>query len=139
MDKHIFNMRLSCSYGEENAIADISVELLEEGDWKTLDLSETTPGFLIFVYAIFTCQHMFLRINALERSLLLDSSEGRIEVVADEQWHLEKLDVHFRVKLKSGSPVEDDVDAIVQRMQRCPVSKNLREPPDNNTTVDFLD
>ena len=131
-------MRLSCSYGEENSIGDLSVELLEEGEWKPLNLNEKSPGFQIFVYAIFTCQHMFLRTNAMERDLLLESSEGTIEVITDEKWQMEKLDVQFGAKLKSGSPTEDDVEYIVGRMQRCPVSKNLKEAPDSHTAVEFV-
>ena len=78
MQRHIFHMRLTCEYAEENAIADLRVEHLEEGDWKSLELGTLTPGFLIFTYAVFTCQHMFLRANATERNLLLAASHGSI-------------------------------------------------------------
>lgn len=137
MSKNQFNMRLSCSYEGENAVKELDVELLEAGEWKRLDLNAGSPGFVIFVYAIFTCQHMFMRVNAMERGVVLDSSQGVIEVITSESWEMEKLDVRFEAKMVSGDPSQDDVDYVIERMQQCPVSKNLLEPPEIIAIVEF--
>ena len=40
------------------------------------DLNSGSAGFLIFVYAVLNCQHMYMRLNCAERGLLLDTAEG---------------------------------------------------------------
>lgn len=74
--RHI-NMRLKCRYmGEKNTLSRLEVEHASGAEWKALDLDASTPGFDIFVYAMFHCQHTCFRINCAERGLLLDSAEG---------------------------------------------------------------
>ena len=138
MSKHIFNLRMAVDYGPtENEIATLLADVLNENEWETLDLNTTTPGFLIFVYSIFTCQHMFLRINATERKLAFKSSRAELLVEASEDWLLEKVYVKFIVKLAAGKANENDIDYIVSRMQQCPVSKNLPQGIDIETSVEF--
>lgn len=139
MSGHDFKLRLNCRYeGDDNRVADLAVEVLTSEGWQSLDLNVGSPGFLLFVYTIFTCQHMFMRINAAERGLLLDSAAGSIEVVASEEWMLERLHLEFEARLASGTPSAVDVDYIVGRMQQCPVSKNLNAPNDSRTQLRFL-
>ena len=38
----------------------------------------------------------------------------------------------------SGTPAPGDVDYIVERMQHCPVSINLKDVADSRTAVDFI-
>jgi uncharacterized OsmC-like protein len=138
MSKHIFNLRMAVDYGPtENEIASLQADVLNENEWETLDLDTTTPGFLIFVYSIFTCQHMFLRTNATERKLAFKSSRAELLVEASEDWFLEKVYVKFIVKLAAGKANENDIDYIVSRMQQCPVSKNLPQGIDIDTSVEF--
>ena len=138
MSKHIFNLRMAVDYGPtENEIASLQADVLNENEWETLDLDTTTPGFLIFVYSIFTCQHMFLRTNATERKLAFKSSRAELLVEASEDWFLEKVYVKFIVKLAAGKANENDIDYIVSRMQQCPVSKNLPQGIDIETSVEF--
>ena len=138
MSKHIFKLRMNTTYtSSENDINSLEVELLEDKEWKTLDLNTRTPGFLVYVYSIFTCQHMFLRTNGTERNLVYASSNGNILVEAGEEWFLEKIDVSFNIKLASGKPGEDDVSHIISRMQQCPVSKNLPQNLETHTRVEF--
>ena len=137
MQSHRFEMRLYCNYAGENGIASLKVEHLDGDEWKNLELDTMTPGFLIFTYAVFTCQHMFLRANANERNLQLASSNGRIMIDAAPDWKIEKLHVAFDVTLKSGTPTADDIEYITERMQHCPVSKNLGEIPDTLTELLF--
>ena len=138
MSKHIFNLRMAVDYGPtENEIATLLADVLNENEWETLDLNTTTPGFLIFVYSIFTCQHMFLRTNATERKLAFKSSRAELLVETSEDWFLEKVYVKFIVKLAAGKANENDIDYIVSRMQQCPVSKNLPQGIDIDTSIEF--
>lgn len=137
MDRHIFHMRLRCHYKEENAIGELEIDLQEEGAWKPFHLDTLTPGFLVFTYAILTCQHMFLRSNALEKKLLMKHAEGTITIDASPEWIIEKLAIDFNAELRSGTPGGEDIDYISARMQQCPVSKNLGPIKDAQTTLTF--
>lgn len=138
MTERNFQIRLTCRYEAlENSIVEMSAEQLDEGRWREFMLDASQPGFLIFVYAILNCQHLYMRENAAERGLVLASAHGSIEVVTNQPWEMQKLHVRFDVRLKSGRPAEDDVDYIVDRMQHCPVSVNLRSVPDSKITLDF--
>ena len=134
-----FEMRMKCSYtGSGNDVATLSVEHSVNGEWENFDLQITSPGFEIFVYAIFTCQHMYMRVNSAERGLQLASSEGKISVGADENWNLDTLIVRFSVTAASGTANQDDIDYIISRMKLCPVSKNIREVSGAETTITLL-
>ncbi len=136
MSKRNFNMRMKCTYeGNTNAVASLQVEHQVEGQWQQLDLGITTPGFDIFVYAVFACQHMYFRVNCAERGLVLKSAEGSILIAAAEEWNMETLHVHFTGRLDSGQASPGDIDYIISRMQQCPVSRNLREIPDYKSTL----
>lgn len=138
MSDRRFQMRLGCRYEDpDNTVGDLWVENLDEGEWRDLDMSTRSPGFLVFVYAVFTCQHLYFRANCVELGLMLESADGTIDVVTTEDWDLTMLHVHFNGKLKSGTPSSEDIDYIVSRMKQCPVSKNTREPPDSQTTVNL--
>ena len=138
MSKHIFNLRMIATYTPpENDIATLNVEVLVDNIWTALDLDNRTPGFLVYVYSMFTCQHMFLRTNGTERKLDFSYSQGSILVEASEDWLLEKVDVRFDVTLSGGEADPDDVDYIVSRMKQCPVSKNLPKNIDIHTSISF--
>jgi len=131
-----FNMRLKCHYqGDANEVSSLEVEHKLEDEWVPLDLGLATPGFDIFVYAIFTCQHRFFRVVCAERKLMLSSAEGNITIAADKDWHMETLQVHFSGQLNSGQSSADDIEAIVSRMKQCPVSRNLAAIPHTEATV----
>ena len=136
MSERNFNMRLKSTYeGDTNTIASLEVEHRVKGEWQPLDLGIASPGFDIFVYAIFACQHRFFRVNCAERKLVLNSAEGSIVIGADKSWNMETLQVHFSGQLGSGQASPDDIDYIIVRMQQCPVSVNIREVPDTESTV----
>jgi hypothetical protein len=136
MNERDFRLRLSCRYEDpDNSIADLKVEVLADGQWEALDLTAYTPGFLLFVYTILTCQHRYLRTNCAEKGFALASANGSIDLLAGEDWCVRKLHIRFDVRLKSGSPTREDLDHIVGRMEQCPVSKNLKEIPDSRTEI----
>lgn len=138
MNKHIFHLRMSATYeSSENNIASLDVEVLDDNTWSTLDLNIKTPGFLIYTYSIFTCQHLYLRTNGIERELLFNNAQGKILVQASDDWHLERVDVKFEVRLASGDPNKDNIEYIISRMKQCPVSKNLPQGIDIDTHVEF--
>jgi uncharacterized OsmC-like protein len=136
MNERSFRLRLSCRYEDpDNSVADLNVELLADGEWETLDLGVNTPGFLLFVYTILTCQHRYLRTNCAEKGFRLESASGSIDLLASEDWSVRKLHIRFDARLISGTPSREDVEYIVARMEQCPVSKNLKEIPDSRTEV----
>ena len=136
MSERNFNMRLKSTYeGHNNVIASLEVEHRVKGEWQPLDLSMASPGFDIFVYAIFACQHRFFRVNCAERKLVLNSATGNIVIGADKDWNMETLQVHFSGQLGSGQASPDDIDYILLRMQQCPVSVNIRDVPVTESTI----
>jgi hypothetical protein len=131
-------MRLYSRYRQpDNSISDLRVEVFADAGWQTFDLNTQTAGFLIFVYALFSCQHMYMRLNCAERGLLLESASGHIDVAATDDWQVMKLRVGFEGVLQSGTPVRDDLDYIIERMEHCPVSVNLREVQDSKTRLEL--
>jgi uncharacterized OsmC-like protein len=136
MNERSFRLRLSCRYEDpDNSVADLAVEVRTDDQWEALDVGVHTPGFLLFVYTILSCQHRYLRTNCAEKGFRLESASGSIDLLASEDWFVRKLHVRFDARLKSGTPTREDVDAIVERMEQCPVSKNLRKIPDSRTEI----
>jgi uncharacterized OsmC-like protein len=138
MSEHVFHLRLNCTYeSSENKISVLDVEVSTEDGWQPLELSEASPGFLIFVYSIFTCPHTYRRLNASENGLIIDSADGDLKVQASEDWRLESIDVAFDVKLISGTVTDEKTSLIIERMKQCPVSLNLPADALVNTTLEF--
>ena len=67
--------------------------------------------------------------------LVLANSIGHIHTVADENWHIKRLDIRFDGYLKSGNVQQSHIDYITERMGHCPVSSNLIEPPEHSTQI----
>ncbi|MGD8620127.1 MAG: hypothetical protein PVH54_13195 [Gammaproteobacteria bacterium] len=126
MNERHFQLRLHGRYQEpENSVASLRVEIFAQDEWQLFDLNSGSAGFLIFVYAVLNCQHLYLRLNCAERGLLLDTTEGYIHITTTEDWVICDLRVEFTGNLRSGSPTQDDLDYVVDRMEHCPVSRNL--------------
>jgi len=131
-----FSMRMKSTYeGNTNNVSSLEVEHMVEGQWQSLDLGLASPGFEIFVYAVFTCQHMYFRVNCAERGLVLNTADGSIVIGADQDWKIETLRVNFSGQLGSGQASPDAIGYIISRMKQCPVSRNIRETPDVELTV----
>ncbi len=136
MNDRVFDLRMSCRYGgPDNAVAELTVEHFDDGEWRPFDLNARSPGFLVFVYALLTCQHLYLRANCAERALRLGSAAGAIHVVTTEDWDLRTVEILFEGKLTAGIASEADVDYIVARMKQCPVSRNTKKIRDSKTSV----
>ena len=139
MNERSFRLRLSCRYEQpDNSVADLKVEVLSDGRWEILDLDVRTPGFLMLVYTLLTCQHQYLRTNCAEKGLQLESSNGSIDLIASEDWYVRKQHIRFDLRLKAGAPTKELMDYIVGRMEHCPVSINLKPAPDSRTEI-FVD
>lgn len=138
MSERIFKMQMSCGYQEpDNLVASLKVKVFQEDEWKAFDLNAGSPGFLVFVYAVLSCQHMHMRLGCVDRGLHLDSANGDIEIVTTEDWMITKLRVAFLSILKAGEASEEDVATIVKRMKNCPVSRNLTFSPQSETSLVF--
>jgi hypothetical protein len=133
-----FDMRLRCRYeGNDNKVSRLEVERLVEGEWRVLELGIMSAGFDIFVYSVLTCQHMYFRVNCAERGLVLDSAEGSVHIGTDADWKIDTLVVSFSGRLGSGAARPEDIDYIVARMKQCPVSRNLREVPGAESSIEL--
>ena len=139
MTDRIFNMRLSCTYtGDENDIKQQETELLIDGMWQPFDLEFQSPGFLIFVYAVFSCQHRMYRVKSAKQALLLDSARGSIHVTTDNDWKIKTLQVDFEGKVLTGKARQEDIDIITSAMKSCPVSVNIREAEEGSCNISFV-
>jgi uncharacterized OsmC-like protein len=138
MNERIFRMQMSCDYQEpDNLVARLQVKVFEDEDWKAFDLNTGSPGFLVFVYAVLSCQQLHMRLGCAGRGLNLDSASGEIEVVTTEDWVITRLQVDFSARLKAGTVSAEDLATIIQRMKNCPVSRNLAFSPHSETTLVF--
>lgn len=139
MTDRSFNMRLSCAYqGNENEITQLEVKHLNEGAWEVFAPGLQSPGFLIFVYAIFHCQHRLFRVTAARQHLLLESARGSIDVTTGADWKIKTLQVGFEGRLTAGEARTEDIAVITGAMKACPVSVNLREGAEAGSTVSFV-
>ena len=128
MTQRIFQLRSLSHYnGEKNDVSTLNIELLHGDNWEPFDLNVETAGFLIFVYAIFTCQHLYMRVNAAENGIMLNSASGEIIVTTAEDWNLESIEVSYDCEVKSGDFSATTIDYIISRMKACPVSLNIRK------------
>lgn len=127
MTTRSWTLRIRCHYeGAKNSITSLDVEQRnDKGDFVPLVIGNNSPGFLIFVYSILSCQHLYMYVNAAERGVQLESMHGTFDMATTEDWMLTELRVHFDAKLRSGTPSADDIAYIEQRMNQCPVSRNL--------------
>ena len=132
MTERTFDLRLTCVYAEpDNTVTELAVEHYENGAWRPFELGTRTPGFLVFVYAIFTCQHLYLRTNCAERGLILQSAIGSIHLVTTEDWEAMSLRVDFEGRLRQGAASTEAIRYVIERMGQCPVSKNLADIADS--------
>jgi len=84
MNERHFQMRLHGQYQEpENSVASLRVEIFAEEEWQMFDLNSGSAGFLIFVYAMLSCQHLYMRLNCAERGLLLERRHQPRVVVSE--------------------------------------------------------
>jgi len=138
MSERNFHLRSRVEYGQpDNAIVSLIVQKKVEGEWQDFVLNTLTPGFEIFVYAMFTCQHTYFRVNCAEQGLKLVRAEGDISLGTDADWNLERIDVSLRASLAEGQASTETIDYIVGRMGQCPVSRNTREVEATRIEISF--
>jgi len=139
MSARHFNLKLQATYsGSENKIDDLELQVLHDDEWEPLKLDISSPGFLLFINGLFSCQHLYMRTNSAERDLVLLSSHGEMKIIAGEFWDIQQAEVSFDARLLSGEPSEDDLAYIIERMHHCPVSANLPERIKLKISVNFL-
>lgn len=133
-----FHLRLSCRFESgKNNQTNLIVEVLTADEWKEFKPGIETPGFLLFVYALFSCQLRYLRMNCAERNIVIVSTAGELELVAGEFWDVKSVIVRFKSVLISGSPTVDDIDYFKDRMRHCPVSTNLSDKVEMRHDISF--
>lgn len=138
MSDRKFHLRLSCRFDSvKNTPTNLVVDVLIANEWKAFKPSVETAGFLLFVYALFSCQLRYLRANCAERNIVLASTTGDLELVAGEFWDVKSVFVRFSSVLTSGLPTAEDIDYFKDRMKHCPVSTNLSEKVDMRHDISF--
>ncbi len=137
--KRTWTLKLSCRHiGENNKVEGLQVQRKgEDGQFLPLEIDIHSAGFMIFVYSVFTCQHLYMYVNAAERGLLLEASAGVFELVTGEDWMLSAIRVHFDGKLRSGTASAEDIAYIESRMNQCPVSRNLHPSEAHESTLNL--
>lgn len=110
----------------EHTIAKLTYEHLTGDGWRRYDPENYTAGFLVFLYALFNCQHMYFRMKTAERNIQISKVSGTLDAETKENWELTRLDIHIDGQLVSGKPTEDDLAYIVDCMEHCPASVNLK-------------
>jgi hypothetical protein len=124
-ERRVFDYRLHSAHGEaDNEILDLACERLGEDGWEPYSVCMTSPPFSLFVYSAFVCQLAYLRMNATERGLGLERVRGHLRVTTDS-WLVQDLQAEFWIHLRAGTATEGDLAFIVERMEGCPVSRNL--------------
>lgn len=133
-----FQFRINAKYeSSENTVTSLVFEHQVKNEWQQYDATNYNAGFLVLLYAILNCQHMYFRVNAAERGLQLKSAQGKLEVEANNDWEMQKLHIHMEGQLVTGTANADDEAYIIERMTHCPVSVNLKPAPDMRTTIQF--
>ena len=122
-----WSLKLHADYaGEKNHITALRIsEKGEGGDYTPLEIHNGSPGFLIFVYSLLSCQHLYMFTNCAEHGLVLSSSIGDLDLVTTDDWMLTELRVSFSATLASGSASPEIIADIERRMNQCPVSRNI--------------
>lgn len=138
MSGHSFELRAAFRYsGDDNHLDQIDAEVLTDQGWKPLQIENSSPGFLVFVYSFLICQHTYFHANSTERALLLEHASLALSLMADEEWRIQKISVAIDAKSRGGAADPDSINHIEQRMRLCPVSVNLVEPPDYGINLKF--
>ena len=138
MSDHPFQLRASFDYsGDNNNIDHISAQVWSDNRWDRLEIDNTSPGFLIFVYAFLICQHTYFHANSSERGLLLEHSEVELDLQADSDWKIQQIRVGIDATLRNGNPDQAMSDYIRERMRQCPVSVNMNEPAEYQIELKF--
>lgn len=138
MPAHPFQLRARfCYSGDDNHLDEISAEVLTDAGWRPLEINNTSPGFLIFVYSFLVCQHTFFHGNCSESGLLLERASAELDLIAADNWKIDRIRVRIEARLRAGTAGQAEIDYIRQRMRLCPVSVNLVEPPDYQIELEF--
>lgn len=138
MPEQIYQLRLHSSYrNNDNDIDAMRAEIFTDKQWQTFEPDTLSPGFLLLVFALFSCQHRYVKTNCAERNLVLGSSTGELQLKATTSWAIISFHVHFKLKLESGTPSDDDISYIRERMKHCPVSTNLADNIHSTNAITF--
>ena len=138
MQHQKYQLRLHSRYlNSDNDVDKMTVEIFEKNEWQAFDPDLLSPGFMLLVFALLSCQHRYMKTNCAERNLILDSSVGELQLLAATDWTIKSFHIDFKIKIKSGTPNNDDVAYIRERMTHCPVSTNLSENIISTNAVQF--
>ena len=121
-----FHFRLNSTHTDpNNAVATLHVEQYVNDVWQPFELNEYMPGFQIFAYSCFICQHTYLRMNATEQEMNLAFISGTFTLTTSQDWEVLSVDAEFDAYLSAGEATPKQVNDLIDRMKGCPIARNL--------------
>ncbi|MEM7771114.1 MAG: hypothetical protein AAGA75_17025 [Cyanobacteria bacterium P01_E01_bin.6] len=121
-----FRFRLNSTHLDpNNTISTLHVEHNVDKVWKPFHLDAHTPGFQIFVYSCFVCQHTYLHMNATEQGLNLAFVNGTFQLTTAQNWQVLSVEADFDAYLSANNADIEQRNYVISRMKDCPVSRNL--------------
>jgi uncharacterized OsmC-like protein len=133
MTERLFHLKSrGLHQGSSNEIVRLDLEIELDGAWQPVVLSSTTPPFRAVVCAVLMCQHAYLRMNAAERGLTVPDVRGELRMETKD-WLVRRTHVHFELVLEGGSATPEDLEFIRERVEGCPVSRNLPDVAQRTT------
>lgn len=144
MQQRSFTFRLRSSHAAvDRSTSSLLVEWLDDaGVWIPQVPSLTTPGFRLYLLSLLLCQHHDLVANAQERELPLLQVTGTFTVTTTADWIVQQVSGAFAMQLDPAAPEQERARAsdeaiafIAERMQLCPVSRNLTGSVDKRITL----
>ncbi len=133
----VFQLRMQVEYGDDETFSVQKFDA-ENGRWQALAIHEKTPGLLIFLYSVLTCQHLFLRNPAKQAGLEPVRTEAELLARFDKsRFRFESIHTRFLVHCRV-EPACQQAQAIAGKMENCPVSNNLHPAIDKQLSLEFV-
>lgn len=135
MTDRAFHLRSRASHREPgNELAELELQIEIDGAWRAESLSTHSPPFRAFLCALLMCQHAHLRMNAAERGLVLGEVRGELRVATDD-WTVLGIESRFDLELRHGVPSDEDLSFIRERIEDCPIARNMPNARKRTTLI----
>ena len=131
MDDAVRHFRIKAKYHTEDDCEEIDCEsiiahILREDLWEPLDLSEKSPGFIIFAFSLLKCELFYFYTNLNECGVPYHDVEAEMDLATASDWHIGNSVINLRVYVEKGELLSQEMtDYLYQRTESCPVTRNL--------------
>ena len=135
MTDRAFHLRSRAAHDwPSNELTELALEIELDGMWQAEVLSTHSPPFRAFLCTLLMCQHAYLRMNAAERGLVLGGVRGELHVATDD-WTVLRIESRFDLELRDGVPTDEDLSFIRERIEECPIARNLPNATKRTTLI----